>query len=107
MKLDRRLPSVLSLCLAATVTVTVAVACRKGPSGPPPRGPAEVAFVTVRPEKIVLTTELPGRTSAYQVAEVRPQVNGLIRERAFEEGSDVKAGDLLYQIDPVGTRSIR
>ena len=52
------------------------------------------------PEKVVLTTELPGRTSPYLVAEVRPQVNGLIRERAFEEGSDVKAGALLYQIDP-------
>jgi membrane fusion protein (multidrug efflux system) len=54
----------------------------------------------MRPERIVLTTELPGRTSPYLVAEVRPQVNGLIRERAFEEGSAVKAGDLLYQIDP-------
>lgn len=86
-----------SFCLAATVTMPVA--CRKGPSGPPP-GPVEVAVVTVKPEKIVLTTELPGRTSPYLVAEVRPQVNGLIRERAFEEGSDVKAGALLYQIDP-------
>jgi membrane fusion protein (multidrug efflux system) len=59
-----------------------------------------VAVVTVKPGKIVLTTELPGKTSPYFVAEVRPQVNGLIRERAFEEGSNVKAGDLLYQIDP-------
>jgi membrane fusion protein (multidrug efflux system) len=54
----------------------------------------------VRPEKVVLTTELPGRTSPYLVAEIRPQVNGLIRERSFEEGTDVKAGALLYQIDP-------
>jgi membrane fusion protein (multidrug efflux system) len=59
-----------------------------------------VGTVTVNPEKVVLTTELPGRTSPYLVAEVRPQVNGLIRERAFEEGSNVKAGALLYQIDP-------
>lgn len=85
----------LSLLAAAALTV----ACGKPPAGPP-RGPAEVGVVTVAPEKVVLTTELPGRTSPYLVAEVRPQVNGLIRERAFEEGSDVKAGALLYQIDP-------
>src|ERR1035437_6971030 len=89
--------SVISFCLAVAASMTVA--CRKGPSGPPPR-PVEVAVVTVKPERIVLTTELPGRTSPYLVPEVRPQVNGLIRERTFEEGSNVKAGDLLYQIDP-------
>lgn len=60
----------------------------------------EVAVVTLRPERVVLTTELPGRTSAYLVAEIRPQVNGLILKRLFEEGANVKAGDLLYQIDP-------
>ena len=98
MKPAQRCPYVSSFCLAATVAM--AVACRKGPSGPPPGGAAEVAVVTVKPEKIVLTTELPGRTSPYLVAEIRPQVNGLIRERAFEEGSVVKVGALLYQIDP-------
>jgi len=98
MQPTRRPPRVSSFCLAATLMLPVA--CRKGPSGPPPGGPVEVAVVTVKPEKIVLTTELPGKTSPYFVAEVRPQVNGLIRERAFEEGSDVKAGDLLYRIDP-------
>jgi membrane fusion protein (multidrug efflux system) len=60
----------------------------------------EVAIVTVNPEWVMLTTELPGRTSAYFVAEIRPQVNGIIQKRLFEEGSDVKAGDVLYQIDP-------
>jgi membrane fusion protein (multidrug efflux system) len=59
----------------------------------------EVAIVTVYPERIVLTTELPGRTAAYLVAEIRPQVNGLIKSRLFREGAEVKAGDLLYQID--------
>lgn len=98
MKPSWRRLSVASFCLAATVTMPVG--CRKGPSGPPPGGPVEVAVVTVKPEKIVLTTELPGRTSPYLVAEVRPQVNGLIRERTFEEGSNVTAGALLYQIDP-------
>src|SRR5664280_690507 len=98
MKSNWRLLSVFSFCLAVAVSLTLA--CKKGPSGPPQAKPVEVAVVTVKPEKIVLTTELPGRTSPYLVAEVRPQVNGLIRERAFEEGSNVKAGALLYQIDP-------
>ena len=57
-------------------------------------------MVTVKPQPVVLTTELPGRTSAYLVAEIRPQVNGLIQKRLFTEGSDVKAGQVLYQIDP-------
>jgi membrane fusion protein (multidrug efflux system) len=60
----------------------------------------EVATVTVQPQELVLTTELPGRTSAYLVAEIRPQVNGIIKDRLFTEGSDVKAGQILYQIDP-------
>ncbi len=99
MKANRRIVPALSLCLAATAA-TLTLACGKGRSGPSQQGPVEVGTVTVNPEKVVLTTELPGRTSPYLVAEVRPQVNGLIRERAFEEGSNVKAGALLYQIDP-------
>jgi len=65
-----------------------------------PAGAVEVGVVTVHPERVVLTTELPGRTAAYLIAEVRPQVNGLIQERKFVEGSTVQAGSLLYQIDP-------
>jgi membrane fusion protein (multidrug efflux system) len=60
----------------------------------------EVAVVTVEPRPIEVTTELPGRTSPYLVSEIRPQVNGIIQKRMFKEGSDVNAGDLLYQIDP-------
>jgi membrane fusion protein (multidrug efflux system) len=56
--------------------------------------------VTVQPQQIVLTAELPGRTSAYRIAEIRPQVSGLILKRLFTEGSDVQAGQELYQIDP-------
>ena len=56
--------------------------------------------VTIEARQIELTTELPGRTAAYLVAEIRPQVNGIIQKRLFKEGSDVKAGELLYQIDP-------
>jgi len=60
----------------------------------------EVAVLEVQPSRVDLTTELPARVSAFLVAEVRPQVNGIIQQRAFAEGSDVKAGQLLYQIDP-------
>ncbi len=69
-------------------------------SGPASNPVPEVATVTVEPGRIDLTTELPGRTSAYLVSEIRPQVNGIIQKRLFKEGSDVKAGALLYQIDP-------
>jgi membrane fusion protein (multidrug efflux system) len=69
-------------------------------AAPPPAMPPEVAVVTMQTERVVLTTELPGRTSAYLVAEIRPQVNGLLQKRLFEEGAHVRQGDLLYQIDP-------
>jgi membrane fusion protein (multidrug efflux system) len=59
-----------------------------------------VATITIQSQRIALTTELPGRTSPYLVAEIRPQVNGIIQKRQFREGSDVQAGQLLYQIDP-------
>ena len=72
----------------------------KARTAPPPAGPPEVATVTIQPERVVLTTELPGRTSAYLVAEIRPQVNGLLQKRLFQEGANVGQGDLLYQIDP-------
>jgi len=65
----------------------------------PPPVP-EVGVVTIGAREIVLTSELPGRTSAFRVAEIRPQVSGLIQKRLFTEGSDVKAGQILYQIDP-------
>lgn len=60
----------------------------------------EVAIVTIQPQRVELSTELPGRTSPYRIAEIRPQVNGIVQKRLFQEGSDVKAGQLLYQIDP-------
>ena len=74
--------------------------CNGNGQSQPPRPAPEVAVITVQPQKVVLTTELPGRASAFRVANIRPQVNGLILKCAFKEGSDVKAGDLLYQIDP-------
>ena len=71
----------------------------------PPAAPT-VSVVTLQPQPVLLTTELPGRTSAYRIAEIRPQVNGLIQKRIFTEGTDVQAGDLLYQIDPAPFRAV-
>lgn len=62
--------------------------------------PPAVGVVTLKTEPLKISTELPGRTSAYRVAEVRPQVSGIILKRNFIEGSDIKAGQSLYQIDP-------
>jgi membrane fusion protein (multidrug efflux system) len=75
--------------------------CGQTTTGGPPQGaPPEVAIVTVQQRPLVITTELSGRTSAHRIAEVRPQVGGIIRKRLFEEGSEVKAGQTLYQVDP-------
>ncbi|BDH46792.1 MexE family multidrug efflux RND transporter periplasmic adaptor subunit [Salmonella enterica subsp. enterica serovar Choleraesuis] len=60
----------------------------------------EVGIVTLKSAPLTMTTDLPGRTNSFRVAEVRPQVSGIILKRNFVEGSDVKAGDSLYQIDP-------
>jgi membrane fusion protein (multidrug efflux system) len=72
----------------------------QAPKASAPRGPVEVDTITLKTESVRLEVELPGRTTAYRVAEVRPQVNGIVKERLFTEGSLVKAGELLYQIDP-------
>jgi membrane fusion protein (multidrug efflux system) len=87
------------LTMGALVFGLITWGCGSQQAAPPPAIP-EVSIVTVQSEQIVLTTELPGRTSAYFVAEIRPQVNGIIQKRLFEEGSDVRAGQVLYQIDP-------
>ena len=69
-------------------------------AAPPAAGPPKVSVVTVRAESVPITTELPGRVNAYRTADVRPQVNGIILKRLFVEGSEVKSGQQLYQIDP-------
>jgi membrane fusion protein, multidrug efflux system len=70
----------------------------KAPPATPP--PPKVSVVTVKAQAVPITTELPGRVAGYRTADVRPQVNGIILKRLFVEGSDVKAGQQLYQIDP-------
>ena len=88
------------MLLIALLGGLLLIGCDRPKAQAPPPSIPEVATVTVQPQQIVLTTELPGRTSAYRIAEIRPQVNGLIQKRLFTEGSDVKAGQVLYQIDP-------
>jgi membrane fusion protein (multidrug efflux system) len=87
--------------MAAGVSAAVLLAGCGRPDGGAAQGAApEVGVMSVATERVVLTTELPGRTAPYRVAEIRPQVNGLILKRTFTEGADVNAGDVLYQIDP-------
>ena len=97
------------ISLLATVVLAggiMATGCgRQTASSPPPSGPPEVGVVVVQPQRVALTTELPGRTSPHLIAEVRPQVSGIIQKRVFTEGSDVKAGQALYQIDPATYRA--
>lgn len=94
--------------VALLAAASAHLACGKSTEaeGGPPEGgapqqmpPPEVSVVTIGTQRVALTTELPGRTSPFLVAEVRPQVGGLILKRLFLEGADVKAGDLLYEID--------
>jgi len=68
--------------------------------------PAAVGVVVMQPEPVILTTKLPGRTAAFRFAEIRPQISGLILKRLFTEGSDVKVGEELYQIDPAPFQAV-
>lgn len=74
------------------------VGCQK--PAPPPRGPPQVGVVTLQAQPVPRLVQLPGRTNATFTSDVRPQVNGILKARLFTEGTDVKAGQLLYQIDP-------
>ncbi len=89
----------LLAALGVSLAGLMLTGCKKA-GGPPQRPAPEVAVVTVQAEHVSLSAELAGRVSAFLVAEVRPQVSGIIQKRMFDEGADVKAGDLLYQIDP-------
>jgi len=93
-----------AVATAVVLAVAALVACGQKPeqAGGPPGGgmpPAEVGVITVAPQAIGLATELPGRLEASRVAEVRARAAGILLKRTFVEGSDVKAGQLLFRID--------
>jgi membrane fusion protein (multidrug efflux system) len=75
------------------------------PTAPSASPPAEVGVVTLQAQSVTLTAELAGRTVPWQIAEVRPQISGIIQKRLFTEGAEVKSGQLLYQIDPASSRA--
>jgi len=83
-----------------SVVVAVLGACAQAKQSAPLPQPPEVTVVPVHKEPVPVTTDLPGRTSAYLVAQVRARVDGIVQKREFKEGADVKAGQRLYQIDP-------
>ncbi len=84
------------LLLVACGAKDAAAPAAAGKTAPPP----EVGVVTVQPQAVTLRTELPGRVEALRVAQVRARVNGVVLKRLFKEGSDVRAGQVLFQIDP-------
>ncbi|HCT3751125.1 TPA: efflux RND transporter periplasmic adaptor subunit [Klebsiella aerogenes] len=90
----------VSLLSSLIISAVLLTGCdNSGDQQAQPQAP-QVSVHVVRSEPLSVTTELPGRTSAFRVAEVRPQVSGIILKRNFVEGSDIKAGESLYQIDP-------
>lgn len=98
--------------MRALLLIVVASACSKHsdqPQGGGPGGgqmpPAEVSVVTLKSEPVTLQVELPGRTTAVLTAEVRPQITGILKQRLFEEGAQVKQGQTLYQIEPAQYRA--
>lgn len=85
--------------------VLLFASCERTPAGPPPAAPGppppmEVGVLTIKTAPVTLTQDLPGRISAFRVAEVRARVSGIVLKRLFKEGSDVKEGQVLYEIDP-------
>jgi len=90
---------------ALSLAIAMAAAACGGAQQAPQQGPGQVTVVTLQAGPVSLTRELPGRTTAFLVAEVRPQVNGIVARRLFTEGSMVKAGQPLYQIDDASYRA--
>jgi membrane fusion protein (multidrug efflux system) len=85
---------------SALLLAVMLAACNSEKAAAPPQPQFQVSVVTLHPQPVAITAELPGRVSASLIAEIRPQVNGIIKSRLFREGSEVKAGDVLYEIDP-------
>ena len=92
----------LRLLRAVTLTLIAASAADCGASSKEagPNLPPEVGVIIVQPQRASISTLLPGRTVAYRIAQVRPQVSGIIKQRVYTEGAVVAAGQALYQLDP-------
>ena len=90
----------LPVAVLLSLSLLLAACDRGGEAAAPAPGPVEVAVVTLGTRDVLLDTELPGRTVAHRIAEVRPQAAGIIERRLFTEGARVAAGETLYQIDP-------
>ena len=103
------LKNVMAISVLASALSMLAACGQKPAAGPGGAGgappPAEVGVITVEPRAVGLATELPGRLEASRVAQVRARVAGVVLKRVFKEGSDVKAGQLLFQIDPAPYRA--
>ncbi len=94
-----------ALATAAVVSLSMVACGDKAPTTAPAAPVVEVSAVTVQPRAVPVTTELAGRTAAFVSAEIRPQVGGIVLKRLFTEGGDVRAGQVLYQIDPSAARA--
>ncbi len=93
----------VSLSVSAALLAFALAGCGNGQQQGPGGGgmpPPEVSVITVKPGQVELTSELPGRIEALRTAEVRARVAGIVQKRMFREGSEVKEGDMLFQIDP-------
>lgn len=95
------------LFLPLTTLLLLPSCGKKPPSAAPAMPPAAVTFMPATTETVTITRELPGRITALRVAEVRARVSGIILEKAIQEGVDVKAGDLLFKIDPAPLEAAR
>jgi membrane fusion protein (multidrug efflux system) len=92
---------------AAANTTGASGGARGARSGGRGGGPVEVGVVVMQPQRAALTTELPGRTVAFRIAQVRPQISGIVQKRLFDEGANVAAGQALYQIEAGTYRAAR
>lgn len=95
----RGVPFLLPPAAALLAAGLLLAGCGKPATAPASAPAAEVIAATLHPETVTLTRELPGRTAAYVIAEVRPQVSGIVKRRLFTEGANVTAGQVLYEID--------
>ncbi len=83
-----------------TIIIALTAACDGAKAPPAERAAPEVTVLTVKAQSVAIKTVLPGRTAPTVIAEVRPQVTGIVKSRTFSEGAEVKAGSTLYRLDP-------